>query len=47
VTVSGGAQEPCGCGTEGRGLVSMVGMGQWSDMMILVVIPNLNDSVIL
>ena len=47
VTVSGGAQEPCGCGTEGRGLVSMVGMGQWLDMMILVVIPNLNDSVIL
>ena len=48
----GGVQEPCRCGTEGHGLVGMVGMshdemmGQL-DSMILEVFSNLNDAMIL
>ena len=46
VTVHGGVQELCGCGTEGR--------GQWygadgvtAGLVILMVFSNLNDSMIL
>ena len=52
VTVPGGVQGPCRCGTEGHGLVGMVGMshdemmGQL-DSMILEVFSNLNDAMIL
>ena len=31
VTIHGGVQETCRCGTEGRGLVGMVEMGWWLD----------------
>ena len=33
------------CGTEGHGLVGMVVKGWLLDYMILVVFPNLNDSM--
>lgn len=37
--------EPCRCGTEGHGLVGMLGLGRWSDKVILADFSNLNDSV--
>ena len=42
VTIPGGVQEPCGCGTEERGQWAW---WEWAD--VLVVFPNLNDYVIL
>ena len=47
VTICGGVQETCRCGTEGRGLVGMVEMAWWLDWMSLEVFSNLNDSTIL
>ena len=47
VTIPGGVQEVCRYGTEEHGLVSMMRMGWWLDLMILVVFSNFNDSVIL
>jgi len=35
VTVTGGSQEPHRCGTEGRSLVGMVGMGWRLELVIL------------
>ena len=37
----------CRCGTSGYGLVGMVVLGGWLDLMILEVFSNLNDSMIL
>jgi len=31
ITVPGGVQEPCGCGTEGCGKLGMVGVGWYLD----------------
>ena len=40
VTIPGGVQEMCRCGTKGHGLVHRVGMGQQLDLVILVVFSN-------
>lgn len=45
-TVPGGSEEMQRCGAEGRNLVSMVGMVQQLDGMIVEVSPDLNNSVI-
>ena len=47
VTIPGGVPKMCRCSMQGRGLVSVVAMGQWMDQMILEVLSNFNDSVIL
>jgi len=49
VTIPGGVQKMCRCGTSGCGLVGMVVLGGWLDLMILVVFSNLRfyDSAIL
>jgi len=39
--IPGGIQELCRCGTEGHGLVGMVGVGLWLDEMTSVAFPNL------
>jgi len=47
VIVPGGVQKACKYGTSGHGLVGMVVMGQWLNLMILKVFSNRNDSMIL
>ena len=42
-----GVQEMWRYGTEEHDLDGMMGIGWWSDMMILMIISNLNDSMIL
>ena len=46
VPIPGGVQKTCRCGTLEYGLVSMVVLGGWLDLMILEVFSNLNDSMI-
>jgi len=41
VTISGGLQKTCRCGTSGYDLVGMVLLGGWLDLMILEVFSNL------
>ena len=41
VTITGGVQKTCRCGTSGYGLVGMVLLGWWLDFMILEVFSNL------
>jgi len=41
VTIPGGVQKPCSCGTSGYGLVGMVVLAGWLDLMILEVFSNL------
>jgi len=41
VPIPGGVQKLCGCGTLGRGLGGMVGLGGWLDFMVLEVFSNL------
>jgi len=36
VTASGSVQEMCRCGTDGHGLVGMVGMGGWLGLILVV-----------
>jgi len=38
-------KKTCRCGTSGHGLVGMVLLGGWLDLMILEVFSNLNDSM--
>jgi len=45
--IPGGVQKMCRRGTSGHGLVGMVVLGGWLDLMILGVFSNLNDSMIL
>jgi len=45
-TIPGGAQKTCRYGTSGHGLIGMVVLGGWLDLMILEVFYNLNDSMI-
>ena len=45
VTACGGLPQKGRCGTEGRGLVGMVGMGRWLDWLIIAVSSNLPDSM--
>jgi len=45
VTIPGGVRKPCRCGILGHGLVGMVVLGGWLDLMILEVSSNLGDSV--
>ena len=40
-------QKTCRYGTSGHGLLGMVVLGGWLDLMILEVFSNLNDSIIL
>ena len=47
VTIPGGVQKMCKCGTSGHGLAGMVVLGGWLDSMILEVFSNLNESMIL
>ena len=47
VPIPGGVQKPCGCGTWGHGLASMVVLGCRLHLMILEVFSNLSDSIIL
>ena len=47
VTIPGGVQKACRCGTSGYGLVSMVVLGGWLDLMILEIFSNLNNPMIL
>jgi len=47
VTITGGVQKLCRCGSEGHSIVGMVVMGWQLDLMILEVFSNLNDSVII
>jgi len=46
-TVPEGVQETWRCGTEGRGLVGLVGMCWWLDLMILMVFSNLSNYIII
>jgi len=41
VTIPGGVQKKCRCGTMGYGLAGMVVLGGWLDSMILEVFSNL------
>jgi len=41
VTIPGGVQKTCRCGTSGYGLVDMVVLGGWLDLKILEVFSNL------
>jgi len=41
VPIPGGVQKTCRCGTSGHGLVRMVVLGGWLDLMILEVFFNL------
>lgn len=41
------AHETRRCDTEGRGLVGIVGMDWWLDLMVLQVFSNFNDPMIL
>jgi len=41
VTIAGGVQKLCRCGTSGYGLAGMVVLAGWLDLMILEVISNL------
>lgn len=46
VTIPGGIQKACGCGTWRPGLVvNRVVLGLWLDWMILDVFPHFNDSI--
>ena len=45
VAISGGVQKTFRCGTSGHGLVGMVVLGRWLDL-ILELFSNLNDSMI-
>ena len=47
VTIPGGVQKTCRCGTSGHGLAGVVVIGWQLDLMILEVFSNLNDSMIL
>jgi len=47
VTIPGGVQKACRCGTLGYGLAGMVVVGWWLDLMLLEFFSNLNDSMIL
>jgi len=46
VTIPGGVQKMCRCGTSGHGLAAMVVTGWQLDLMILEVFSNLNDPMI-
>jgi len=41
VLIRGGVQKTCRCGTSGYGLVGMMVLGGWLDLMILEVFSNL------
>jgi len=47
VPIPGGVQKTWRCGNLGYGLVGMVVLGGWLDLMILEIFSNLTDSVIL
>ena len=47
VTIPGGVQKTCRCGTSGYGLVGMVVLGWQLDLVTLEIFSNLNDSMIL
>jgi len=47
VPIPGGVQKTSRCGPLGYGLVGMVVLGWWLDLMILEVCSNLNDSMFL
>jgi len=44
VTIAGGVQKMCRYGTLGHGLVGMVLLGEWLDLMTLKIFSSLNDS---
>ena len=46
VTIPGGVQITCRCGTSGHGLAGLVVLGSRFELMILEAFSNLNDSVI-
>ena len=47
VTVPGAVQGTWKCGTEGHGLVGMVGMGWWLELMFFEIFSNLTCSMTL
>jgi len=47
VTIPGGVQGTCRCGTEGRGSVAVLVLGGWLDCVIVEVFSSLGDSTVL